>query len=172
MSDERERRRQAVAKVLGCQALEGLRPSPAQRQRLERYVAGETTETLLAELRSQQAWRQAGRELRPDALAQRLDEWLDAEPEYPLAKLVVLDPGTLGQAAYEALQGVLRQRRMTELDWDSATSLAIRGERYDYLTTRLQQSWSKGPSSQAPQHSGALFPLLQVGQGLQLNQQP
>jgi len=139
MSDERERRRQAVAKVLGCQALEGLRPSPAQRQRLERYVAGETTETLLAELRGQQLWRQGGRDLRPDVLAQLLEHWLDAEPEYRLGELVVVAPATHGQAAYEALLGVLRARRLTEIDWDSSTSLAIRSARYEYLTTRLQQ---------------------------------
>lgn len=139
MSDERERRRQAVAKVLGCQALEGLRPSPAQRQRLERYVAGETTETLLDELRGQQLWRQAGRELQPDDLVQLLNAWLQAEPEYPLAELVVLDPGTHGQAAYEAILGVLRQRGLTEIDWHSSTSLAVRSERYRYLSDCLQR---------------------------------
>jgi hypothetical protein len=144
MSDERERRRQAVAKVLGCQALEGVRPSAAQRQRLERYVAGETTTTLLAELRGQQLWRQAGRDLRPDVLAQLLEQWLQAEPEYPLTELVVLDPVTHGQSAYEALLGVLLARGLTEIDWCSSTSLAIRGERYHYLSDCLQRHLSNG----------------------------
>ncbi|WP_059396410.1 antitoxin VbhA family protein [Pseudomonas putida] len=142
--DEQEQRRQTVARVLGCQALEGLRPSAAQRQRLERYVAGETTTTLLAELRSQQAWRQAGRELRPEVLTQLLEQWLQDEPEYPLAQLVVLDPGTQGQPAYEALLGVLRQRGLTEIDWHSSTSLAIRSERYNYLSDCLQRHLANG----------------------------
>ena len=83
-------------------------------------------------------WRHAGERLRPDDFERVLLQWLDCEPAYPLAELLVLTPATHGRA-YEALQGVLRQRGMIELDWDSATSLAIRGERYDYLTTRLQQ---------------------------------
>lgn len=137
--DEQEQRRQTVAKVLGCHALDGPPASPAQLARLERYIAGETPATLLAELRSQEAWRQAGRELRPDVLTQLLEQWLQDEPEYPLAQLVVLDPGTQGQPAYEALQGVLVARRLTEIDWCSSTSLAMRSARYDYLTQRLQQ---------------------------------
>lgn len=83
-------------------------------------------------------WRQAGERLRPDVLATLLQEWLNAEPAYDLGELVVLDPVTHGRA-YEALLGVLRARRLTEIDWDSATSLAIRSERYEYLTERLQQ---------------------------------
>ena len=83
-------------------------------------------------------WRQAGERLRPDVLATLLQQWLNAEPAYGLAELLVLDPRSHGRA-YEALQGVLRQRGLTEIDWDSATSLAIRSGRYEYLTERLQQ---------------------------------
>ncbi|MNF96857.1 hypothetical protein D3C84_796640 [compost metagenome] len=102
-------------------------------------MAGETTTTLLAELRSQQAWRQAGRELRPEVLTQLLEQWLQDEPSYALGELVVLDPLTHGQPAYEALLGVLRQRGLTEIDWHSSTSLAIRSERYRYLSDCLQR---------------------------------
>ncbi len=83
-------------------------------------------------------WRQAGERVRPDVLATLLQQWLDAEPSYPLAELVVLDPITHGRA-YESILGVLRARRMTEIDWHSTTSLAIRSQRYEYLTGRLQQ---------------------------------
>lgn len=83
-------------------------------------------------------WRLAGERLRPDQLATLLEQWLDGEPVYDLAELLVLDPRSHGRA-YEALQGVLRQRGLTEIDWDSATSLAIRSGRYEYLTERLQQ---------------------------------
>jgi hypothetical protein len=37
---ERERRRKAVAEVLGCQALEGVRPSSTHLAELQRYVDG------------------------------------------------------------------------------------------------------------------------------------
>ncbi|MNG32943.1 hypothetical protein D3C84_1190750 [compost metagenome] len=40
-SDERERRRRAVAEMTGCQALEGYKASPAQQALLERYIEGE-----------------------------------------------------------------------------------------------------------------------------------
>nr|QPB93787.1 hypothetical protein [uncultured bacterium] len=55
--NEQERRRQAVAHVQGCQALEGLRPTPAQHARLQRYVNGESIEALLSELRDEQRHR-------------------------------------------------------------------------------------------------------------------
>lgn len=59
MIDDQERRRQAVAHVQGCQALEGVvRRSPAQQARLQRYVDGESIETLLTELRAEQRQRQ------------------------------------------------------------------------------------------------------------------
>lgn len=83
-------------------------------------------------------WRLAGERLRPDVLATLLQQWLDGEPAYGLGELVVLDPVTHGRA-YEAILGVLRQRSMTEIDWHSTTSLAMRNERYEYLTLRLQQ---------------------------------
>ncbi|MNF54173.1 hypothetical protein D3C84_355960 [compost metagenome] len=83
-------------------------------------------------------WRLAGERLRPDQLAKLLQQWLDAEPVYDLAELVVLDPRSHGRA-YESILGVLRQRGLTEIDWDSATSLAIRSQRYEYLSERLQQ---------------------------------
>lgn len=83
-------------------------------------------------------WRLAGERLRPDQLATLLQQWLDAEPTHDLAELLVLDPVTHGRA-YESILGVLRARRLTEIGWDSATSLAIRSERYEYLTERLQQ---------------------------------
>ena len=92
----------------------------------------------LSQALTEALWWLAGERYRPDILAQLLAQWLDVEPVYPLAELLVLTPVTHGRA-YETLQGILRKRGMTELDWDSATSLAIRGERYDYLTTRLQQ---------------------------------
>ena len=56
--NEQERRRLAVAHVQGCQALEGVRPSPAQHARLQRYINGESIETLLGELRDEQ-WHRA-----------------------------------------------------------------------------------------------------------------
>lgn len=37
---ERERRRKAVAEVLGCRALEGVRPSSTHLLALQRYVDG------------------------------------------------------------------------------------------------------------------------------------
>jgi hypothetical protein len=37
---ERERRRKAVAEVLGCQALEGVRPSSTHLAELQRYADG------------------------------------------------------------------------------------------------------------------------------------
>jgi hypothetical protein len=37
---ERERRRKAVAEVLGCQALEGARPSSTHLAELQRYADG------------------------------------------------------------------------------------------------------------------------------------
>lgn len=37
---ERERRRKAVAEVLGCHALEGVRPSSAHLAELQRYADG------------------------------------------------------------------------------------------------------------------------------------
>lgn len=37
---ERERRRKAVAEVLGCRALEGVRPSSTHLADLQRYVDG------------------------------------------------------------------------------------------------------------------------------------
>ncbi|MNR60696.1 hypothetical protein D3C85_1822450 [compost metagenome] len=40
-SDERERRRRAVAEMTGCQALEGYKASPAHQALLERYIEGE-----------------------------------------------------------------------------------------------------------------------------------
>ena len=83
-------------------------------------------------------WRLAGARLRPDVLATLLLQWLDAEPTHALAELLVLDPVTHGQA-YESILGVLRQRGLTEIAWDSATSLAIRSQRYEYLSERLQQ---------------------------------
>lgn len=83
-------------------------------------------------------WRLAGARVRPDVLATLLQQWLDAEPTHDLAELLVLDPVTHGQA-YESILGVLRQRGLTEIAWDSATSLAIRSQRYEYLTERLQQ---------------------------------
>ena len=83
-------------------------------------------------------WRLAGARLRPDVLATLLQQWLDAEPAYDLAELGVLDPRSHGRA-YESLLGVLRQRGMTEINWDSTTSLAIRSPRYEYLSERLQQ---------------------------------
>ena len=73
-------------------------------------------------------WRLAGERLRPDQLATLLEQWLDGEPVYDLAELLVLDPRSHGRA-YESLQGVLRARRMTEIGW----------ERYEYLSERLQQ---------------------------------
>ena len=58
--DDQEQRRQAVAHVQGCQALEGVvRRSPAQQARLQRYVDGASIETLLAELRAEQRQGQA-----------------------------------------------------------------------------------------------------------------
>lgn len=48
---ERERRRKAVAEVLGCQALEGVRPSSAHIAELQRYADGLVSlDELLAEL--------------------------------------------------------------------------------------------------------------------------
>ena len=53
--NDQEQRRQAVAAMIGCQALEGVvRPSPAQQARLQRYVEGASIETLLDELRAEQ----------------------------------------------------------------------------------------------------------------------
>ena len=83
-------------------------------------------------------WRHAGERLRPDDFERLLQQWLEGEPAYDLAELVVLTPRSHGRA-YEALQGILRHRRMTEIDWDSSSSLAIRSGRYDYLTLQLQQ---------------------------------
>ncbi|WP_157831302.1 hypothetical protein [Pseudomonas sp. 43NM1] len=37
---ERERRRKAVSEVLGCQALEGVRPSSTHLAELQRYADG------------------------------------------------------------------------------------------------------------------------------------
>lgn len=37
---ERERRRKAVAEVLGCQALEGVRPSSTHLAEMQRYADG------------------------------------------------------------------------------------------------------------------------------------
>ena len=71
-------------------------------------------------------------------LATLLQQWLNAEPAYGLAELLVLDPRSHGRA-YEAILGVLRARRLTEIGWDSASSLAIRSQRYEYLSERLQQ---------------------------------
>lgn len=84
-------------------------------------------------------WRLAGERLRPDVLATLLQQWLKVEPTYALGELVVLDPGSHGQAAYEVILGVLRACGLTEIDWHSTTSLAMRYERYEYLTMRLQQ---------------------------------
>ena len=48
---ERERRRKAVAEVLGCQALEGVRPSPTHLAEMQRYAEGLVSlEELLTEL--------------------------------------------------------------------------------------------------------------------------
>ncbi len=48
---ERERRRKAVAEVLGCQALEGVRPSSAHLAEMQRYADGIVSlDELLAEL--------------------------------------------------------------------------------------------------------------------------
>lgn len=88
-------------------------------------------------------WRLAGERLRPDQFAALLEQWLDVEPAYPLAELLVLTPATHG-LAYEVILGVLGARGLTELDWHSATSLAIRSERYEYLTQRLQQHLVNG----------------------------
>jgi hypothetical protein len=55
-SDERERRRRAVAEMTGCQALEGYRVSPAQKALLECYIDGELeVEDMLEQLRRQVA---------------------------------------------------------------------------------------------------------------------
>jgi hypothetical protein len=84
-------------------------------------------------------WRLAGERYRPDILAKLVAQWLDDEPAfYALAELLVLDPVSHGRA-YESILGVLRQRRLTELDWHSATSLAMRDGRYDYLSDCLQR---------------------------------
>lgn len=56
---DQEQRRQAVAAMIGCQALAGIvKRSPAQQARLQRYIAGEPIETLLEELRDEQRQRQ------------------------------------------------------------------------------------------------------------------
>jgi hypothetical protein len=48
---ERERRRKAVAEVLGCLALEGVRPSSAHLAEMQRYADGLVSlEELLTEL--------------------------------------------------------------------------------------------------------------------------
>lgn len=48
---ERERRRKAVAEVLGCQALEGVRHSSAHLAEMQRYADGLVSlDELLAEL--------------------------------------------------------------------------------------------------------------------------
>lgn len=48
---ERERRRKAVAEVLGCQALEGMRHSSAHLDEMQRYADGLVSlDELLAEL--------------------------------------------------------------------------------------------------------------------------
>jgi hypothetical protein len=48
---ERERRRKAVAEVLGCQALEGVRPSSTHLAEMQRYADGLVSlEELLTEL--------------------------------------------------------------------------------------------------------------------------
>lgn len=65
--NEQERRRLAVAHVQGCQALEGVRPSPAQHARLQRYMNGESIETLLGELRDEQRHRAVPEENTPVA---------------------------------------------------------------------------------------------------------
>lgn len=83
-------------------------------------------------------WRLGGERLRPDQFAALLEQWLDVEPAYPLAELLVLTPATHG-LAYEVILGVLGARGLTELDWHSATSLAVRSERYRYLSECLQR---------------------------------
>lgn len=48
---EPERRRRAVAEVIGCQALEGIRPSSTHLAELQRYADGLVSlDELLAEL--------------------------------------------------------------------------------------------------------------------------
>jgi hypothetical protein len=48
---EREQRRKAVAEVLGCQALEGVRPSSTHLAEMQRYADGLVSlEELLTEL--------------------------------------------------------------------------------------------------------------------------
>lgn len=51
---DQEQRRQAVAAMIGCQALAGI----VKQARLQRYIAGEPIETLLEELRDEQRQRQ------------------------------------------------------------------------------------------------------------------